>query len=74
MQNVGTIDRMLRFAFGALLLLSAFVPPMSRWLADWGDWKYALTAWGAVMIATALFRFCPAYTLLGVRTCPTGGK
>ena len=70
MQNVGSLDRMLRLVAGAVLLASAFVPPMAGWVAGWGNWKYALTLWGAVMIATALFRFCPAYTLLGIRTCP----
>ena len=25
---------------------------------------------GLVMLATGIFRFCPAYTLLGVNTCP----
>jgi hypothetical protein len=25
---------------------------------------------GIVMLGTAAFRFCPAYTLLGIRTCP----
>ena len=69
MQNIGTVDRMLRFVAGALLFAAAFVPPMAGWVAHWGNRKYALTAAGAVMIATALFRFCPAYTLLGIRTC-----
>ena len=25
---------------------------------------------GAIPLATGLFRFCPAYTLLGMNTCP----
>jgi len=32
------------------------------------------TPWGwvgLIPLATAAFRFCPLYTLLGIRTCPT---
>lgn len=70
MSNVGNLDRALRLIVGVLLLAAAFVPPMSDWVAGWGGWKYGLTAWGAIMIGTAVFRFCPAYALLGIRTCP----
>ena len=70
MTNVGTVDRALRFVLGALLVVAVFIPPFAEMVAPWGAWKYALTAWGVVMLGTAAFRFCPAYTLLGVRTCP----
>lgn len=61
--NVGGIDRMLRIAAGVVLLaLGAFGP-----LGWWG-------LIGVVPLATGLIRWCPAYTLLGVNTCPTGGK
>lgn len=70
MTNVGTLDRILRFALGAVLVAAAFVPPVAEFVAPWGSWKYALTAWGVVMLGTAALRFCPAYTLLGIRTCP----
>jgi len=69
MVNVGSIDRALRFMGGAVLLAVPFVPPLSGLVADLGAWKYAIAAAGAVMIGTAAFRFCPAYTLLGIRTC-----
>lgn len=70
MTNVGTVDRALRFVLGALLVVSVFIPPFAEMVAPWGAWQYTLTAWGVVMLGTAAFRFCPAYTLLGVRTCP----
>lgn len=70
MVNVGSLDRALRFILGAVLVAAAFLPPLSGWVAPLGAWKYALTAWGMVMLLTAAFRFCPAYTLLGIRTCP----
>lgn len=67
MTNVGSLDRTIRFIVGAILLALPFVAPF---FAAWGAWKFAVVAVGVVMLATALFRFCPAYTLLGIRTCP----
>ena len=57
--NVGTVDRVLQVLFGlALIALAA--------LGKIGGWGYI----GVVPLATGLFRFCPAYSLLGIRTCP----
>jgi len=59
--NVGTADRVIRLVVGiALLAFAAF---------DHGEWRWVGLI-GIVPIATALFRFCPGYTLLGMRTCP----
>jgi len=49
-----------------------FVPPLADWAAPLGGWKYALTAWGAIMLLTAAIRFCPAYSLLGISSCRAG--
>ena len=68
--NVGTVDRALRLVLGLVLVAAAFVPPLADMVAGWGAWKYLLTACGVVLLATAAFRFCPAYALLGIRTCP----
>jgi Protein of unknown function (DUF2892) len=57
--NVGTIDRILRIIGGAVLIALAATGHL-------GPWGYL----GIVPLATGLFRFCPAYTLLGIRTCP----
>ncbi|MBW8076377.1 DUF2892 domain-containing protein [Metallibacterium scheffleri] len=60
--NVGSIDRILRIAVGiALLALLFILPGNARW---WG-------LIGLLTLATGLFSFCPAYTLLGLNTCPT---
>ncbi len=59
--NVGGIDRMLRIVVGIALLSLFFVLE--------GNARY-LGLLGLVMLATGIFRFCPAYTLLGVNTCP----
>ena len=56
--NVGTIDRVLRIIVGVALIALAATGKI-------GVWGYV----GIIPLATALFRFCPAYTLLGIRTC-----
>ena len=59
--NVGGIDRTLRIVVGIALLSLFFILE--------GNARY----WGLigiVPILTGTFRFCPAYTLLGVNTCP----
>ena len=70
MTNVGSLDRTLRFILGAVLLAAPFLPPFAAFFAAWGAWKFAVAAVGLVMLGTAVFRFCPAYALLGIRTCP----
>ena len=70
MANVGSFDRTFRFIVGAILLAAPFLPPLAGFFAAWGAWKFAVAAVGIVMLGTAAFRFCPAYTLLGIRTCP----
>ncbi len=70
MANVGTVDRTLRFIAGAVLLAAPFVPPLAAYFAGFGAWKFAVAAVGLVMLITAVFRFCPAYRLLGLQTCP----
>ncbi|MGE4218039.1 MAG: DUF2892 domain-containing protein [Alphaproteobacteria bacterium] len=72
MANVGSIDRAVRFVLGVALLAAPFVPPVAAALAGWGNWIYLLAVAGIVMIGTAAFRFCPAYTLFGIRTCAAG--
>lgn len=56
--NVGGIDRVLRITVGLLLLSLVFVGPQTLW---------GLV--GLVPLATGLFRFCPAYPLLGFNSC-----
>ncbi len=59
--NVGTIDRVLRLVVGLAILSLVFVGPKSLW-----------GLLGLIPIATALFRFCPAYAIFGIRTCQLG--
>jgi hypothetical protein len=61
-QNVGGIDRTLRIVAGlAILSLLVLLDGNARW---WG-------LLGLVPLGTALLRWCPAYTLIGVNTCPS---
>jgi hypothetical protein len=64
MTNVGMIDRTARVAVG-LLLIAYAIPvgfPQTGW--NWIGWI------GVIPLLTALFGYCPAYTLLGITTCP----
>ncbi len=55
--NVGGIDRVLRIIVGAVLVALVFVGPQTPW-----GWI------GLVPLVTALIGYCPAYSLLGLRT------
>ena len=56
--NVGTVDRALRVIAGVVLIGLAAGGVI-------GMWGYI----GVVPLLTGVFRFCPAYPLLGVSTC-----
>lgn len=59
LKNVGGIDRLLRIVAGLVLMALAATGQVGTW-----GWV------GAVILATGLFSFCGAYTLLGFSTCP----
>jgi hypothetical protein len=60
--NVGTLDRIARIVIGMVLLAYALKLgfPDTGW--NWAGWI------GVVPVLTAIFRYCPAYTLIGIRT------
>lgn len=65
MCNVGGIDRSLRIIVGVFLIsLVFFGEQLIGQNVVWG-WI------GVVPLLTGVFRFCPAYTLLGIKTCST---
>ena len=66
MCNVGLVDRVLRFLGGGGLIILALLPALE---ASLGGWRWLLLGWGLVMLATAAFRFCPAYRLFGFNSC-----
>jgi ABC-type branched-subunit amino acid transport system permease subunit len=57
--NVGGMDRVLRIVAGLILVALAVTQVV-------GPWGYL----GLIVLATGVFRFCGAYTLLGINTCP----
>lgn len=59
-RNEHRIDRALRLIVGVVLLALVFVGPKTAW-----GWL------GLVPLLTGLVGSCPAYTLLGISTCPT---
>jgi len=63
MKNVGMIDRVLRVVAGLAILSLVFVGPRSAW-----GWV------GLVPLLTGLVSFCPLYSLLGIRTCPSAPR
>ena len=54
--NVGSVDRVIRFILGTVIIILGFY--FKSW---WG-------VVGIVPIATAALSFCPAYSLIGVST------
>lgn len=61
--NVGGIDRVLRIIAGIALLGLTLTGSI-------GVWGYI----GIVPLLTGLFRFCPLYSVLGIRSCPIEKK
>lgn len=57
--NVGGLDRGLRIVVGLALIGLTLTGTIGVW-----GWI------GVVPLATGLFRVCPAYSLIGVNTCP----
>lgn len=70
MTNVGSLDRVIRFLLGAFLIAVPFVPQLKSLsvFAGFGPWIWAVLAVGVILVLTAIFRFCPAYKLIGLRT------
>lgn len=58
-RNEANIERVIRVVAGIGLLSLVFVGPQTPW-----GWI------GVVPLATGLIGSCPAYTLLGISTCP----
>ncbi|OAN69802.1 hypothetical protein A8B78_21375 [Jannaschia sp. EhC01] len=57
-RNVGNIDRIARFALGALLIVLALTGTIGIW-----GWI------GVIFVATAAMNFCPLYRVFGFKTC-----
>ena len=62
--NVGSADRMIRLLAGVILLALPFLMgmPIS------GATAIVMLAVGAILVVTAVIKFCPAYKIIGVST------
>ena len=60
-RNEGKVDRAIRVVIGLALLALIVVGPKT--------WFGII---GLVPLITGLAGYCPIYTIIGVRTCPTG--
>jgi len=58
--NVGTVDRVLRVVIGLVLIGLAATGRVGAW-----GWI------GILPLLTGIVRVCPAYGILGVKTCAT---
>lgn len=58
--NIGTTDRLVRIVAGLALIALTLMGQIGIW-----GWL------GLVPLATAFLKFCPAYSLFGIRTCKT---
>lgn len=61
--NVGNIDRALRILAGVILITLA----ATGIFAPWG-WI------GVAPLLTGIFKYCPAYSLFGISSCPMEKK
>lgn len=59
LKNLGSADRIIRIVLGIILLSLTVVGPKSLW---------GLV--GLVPLLTAVIGWCPAYSIVGLRTCP----
>lgn len=62
-KNIGSTDKIARLVIGTLLIVLALTGAIGWWGLI-----------GVVPIVTALINWCPAYTLLGIKTCPIDNK
>lgn len=65
MCNVGGIDRTIRIIAGLFLISLVFI-------GDQIIGQNVVWGWiGVVPLVTGLFKFCPLYSIIGVKTCST---
>ena len=63
MQNVGTLDRIIRVIVGATLLALVFLGPHTPW-----GWI------GLAVMLSGVIGWCPLYSLLHISTKPVGPR
>ena len=61
--NVGNADSIIRISVGLILIALTVAGKIGVW-----GWI------GVVPLLTGLFKFCPAYAVLGINSCPKDSK
>jgi hypothetical protein len=67
-KNMGNADRIIRVIIAAIIGILYFTNIISGTLA------IVLLALSVVFILTSIIRFCPLYTIFGLKTCPIENK
>jgi len=62
--NVGTIDRVIRIVLGVVLVALGLSHTVTGGLA------IAAYVVGTVALVTGVVRYCPAWSIFGITTCP----
>ncbi len=62
--NVGAVDRGIRFVLGVVLIVLGLTHVLTGTTAIVG---YVV---GAIALVTGLVRYCPAWSIFGINTCP----
>jgi uncharacterized membrane protein HdeD (DUF308 family) len=62
--NLGTIDRAIRIVLGIILIGLGLVHVVTD------RWAIAAYVVGAVALVTGVIRYCPAWSVFGINTCP----
>jgi uncharacterized membrane protein HdeD (DUF308 family) len=62
--NVGTTDRAIRIVLGIILIALGLSHIVTGGLA------IAAYVVGAIALVTGVFRYCPAWSVFGINTCP----
>jgi hypothetical protein len=62
--NVGTTDRAVRFVLGIALIVLGLTHVLTGGLA------IAAYCAGGIALLTGVMRFCPAWSVIGINTCP----
>jgi hypothetical protein len=76
-QNMGYLDRIIRFALGvAMISVSATVLIVSSASPTWLEesttmpvWPYVVALIGIIPLFTAILGWCPVYRLFGIKSC-----
>ncbi|WP_299732663.1 DUF2892 domain-containing protein [uncultured Tateyamaria sp.] len=65
--NLGRPDRLIRAILGLVLIVLPLLNMPAIWSS--GALAYGSMGVGAILVLTALVRFCPLYRIVGISTC-----